>query len=247
MECAWGNGVRGAGAAAGRGRADRQVNARGDLLPSGQSQRCSATPVRRPRRRCWRSGGAAPSTILYSPSSRRPRLGFLARLQHEVLDLGHGVHGVHQRHVPPPGQLDAGDTGDPVVGMDRVVMPVCCRPRILSISATMLGTMSGSCSLGTSRRGPAKTLWTRTPASERPTAGWLASVERGENLHVHAGFREGRGEASDVDMIPPASPKPGARSAKCVATAKPRAYLGHGPPFWRIDVGVCGRQATAPA
>ena len=50
------------------------------------------------------------------------RLGGVAGGQRGVLDLGHGVHGVHQRHAPALGGQPADVAGEPVVGVDEVVV-----------------------------------------------------------------------------------------------------------------------------
>jgi hypothetical protein len=52
----------------------------------------------------------------------------VAGLQHEVFDLGHGVHGVHQRNIPLSGHCQPGDAGNPVVGVDEVVPSVPLLP-----------------------------------------------------------------------------------------------------------------------
>src|SRR5690606_34170696 len=49
-------------------------------------------------------------------------LGGVAVGQVGVLDLGHGVHGVHQRHAPALGGEPADVAGEPVVGVDQVVV-----------------------------------------------------------------------------------------------------------------------------
>jgi hypothetical protein len=67
------------------------------------------------------AGGAVDDPVLAVLPA--PWLRFLTGLQHEVLDLGHGVHGVHERNIPLSGQCQPGETGDPIVGVDEVVAP----------------------------------------------------------------------------------------------------------------------------
>ncbi len=68
------------------------------------------------------AGGAVddPVLALFAPT----RLGLFAGLQQEVLDLGHGVHGVDERHTPELRELQARDPGHPIVRMDDVVAAV---------------------------------------------------------------------------------------------------------------------------
>lgn len=106
------------------------------------------------------------------------RFGLFAGVQEEVLDFGHGVHGVHERNVPQAGELEAGDAGNPVVGVDEVVAAV----RLLGADAFDFGDHAvqqfGEFFFGSLRGGPARTLWTQTPGSGCSTAGWPAAVDR---------------------------------------------------------------------
>ena len=65
---------------------------------------------------------SAASTTCSSPMIRAGGLGGVADGERVVLDLGHRVHGVHQRHAPAVAGERADLAGEPVVGVHEVVV-----------------------------------------------------------------------------------------------------------------------------
>ena len=128
------------------------------------------------------------------------RLGLFPGLQQEVLDLGHGVHGVHQRHAPQPGQLKPGHTGHPVVGMDDVVAPVglaLADPLDFGDHAVQ---QFRQLLLRQLPRRPGQDV-VDAHAGVRMFDGGLAGVRGpGKDLHFHAVFGQGGGQAPDIHI-----------------------------------------------
>ena len=76
-------------------------------------------------------------------------LGRLASSEIGVLHPGHRVHGVHQRDAAAPFQLQTDRTGEPVVGMNQIMI---IEPSF-QLSGELLG-QCGQCFLGDRFRGP---------------------------------------------------------------------------------------------
>ena len=65
---------------------------------------------------------SAASTTCCSPITRAPGSASSPLGQQQVLDLGHGVHRVHERNAPPVARQGADLAGQPVVRVDHVVV-----------------------------------------------------------------------------------------------------------------------------
>ena len=107
------------------------------------------------------------------------RLGGVALGQGVVLDLGHRVHRVHQRHAPAVARQRADLAGEPVVGVhDVVVARRGCAASARSTSRAKTHSWPGSSSLVSPSNGPAWMCRTRTPSPAATTGSRAELVAR---------------------------------------------------------------------
>ena len=161
---------------------------------------------------------SAARTIWVSPMTRAARLGGVALGERGVLDLGHGVHGVHQRDAPALGGEPADVAGEPVVGVDEVVVAgAVARPGLHH--AVREGAQLGRAAppWPGPRTGPASTCRTSTPGASS-TAGRQAA---------------GGGPREDLDLDVDAR-RAAWRARRCRRSCRPRR---------RCRAGAAGRCA----
>jgi hypothetical protein len=126
--------------------------------------------------------------------------GLFAGVQEEVLDFGHGVHGVHERDVPQAGELEAGDAGDPVVGVDEVVAAVGLPAADAFDFGDHAVQQFGEFFFGEFAGRSGQHIVDADAGVGVFDGGLAGGGGAGEDFHFDAGFGQGGGEAPDVDV-----------------------------------------------
>ena len=104
------------------GLEDRRGRRPGGRPRPGRGRRRRGRSAAWPRGRCWRSAGRRPRRPAPRRSRRASGSGVSPLGERGVLDLGHRVHRVHERHAPAVAGERADLAGEPVVGVHEVVV-----------------------------------------------------------------------------------------------------------------------------
>ncbi len=130
------------------------------------------------------------------------RLGGVALGEGGVLDLGHGVHGVHQGDAPALGRQPADVAGEPVVGVDQVVVAGTVAGPRLHHAVGEGAELRGQLLLGE------PLVRTRVDVPDEDAGGQLdggregAGGGPGEDLHLDVDRGQPLGQLHDVDVHP---------------------------------------------
>ena len=154
----------------------------------------------------------------------RGRLRVVAGGQREVLDLGHRVHGVDQRHVPPLG----GQPGRPGRRASSGSAPgrtsrAAGRPRARISPEVKAHSWAGRSSLARPSKGPAVTCRTVTPGASSTRRRQVRAGGPGDHVDLDVERRQAAGELDDVDVH--AAGVAGARLVE-----RRRVHADHGQP-----------------
>ena len=179
--------------------------------PRGRRRAGPRRPGRGRRRRGRRARAASSAVLATSRSAAATtccladdpalRLGGVAVGQREVLDLGQGVHGVHERHVPPVGGEPADLAGQPVVRVDEVVPARVVRgPRPAGRRRRRRRAARAGRSCDSPSSGPADDVPDEDAGSQLDGARRGAGGGPGEDLDLGAALGEPARGLRDVDV-----------------------------------------------
>ena len=145
---------------------------------------------------------SAASTTCSSPMIRAGGLGGVAVGERVVLDLGHRVHRVHQRHAPAVAGQRADLAGEPVVGVhERRSGPSGWAASVRSTSRAKTHSWPGSSPLVSPSNGPAWMWRTVTPSPASTTGGSVArTVARVKMSTSMPRGGQPPGQLDDVDV-----------------------------------------------
>ncbi len=130
----------------------------------------------------------------------RVRLGVVAFGQAGVLDLGEGVEGLHQRHPPPLGGDPPGLPGQPVVGVDEVVVPGGAVRLGPQQSAGEGAQLRGQVVLGQALEGAGRDVVDEHARGRLGRGRLLRAGGAGEDLDLDAAARQLAGGVEDVHV-----------------------------------------------
>ncbi len=127
-------------------------------------------------------------------------LGGVALGEGGVLDLGHGVHGVDERDAPALGGQPADVAGEPVVGVDQVVVAGAVAGPGLGHAVGEGAQLGGEVLLGQALVGPGVHVPYQDAGGEFDDRWERGGGRPREDVHFDAGGGESPGEFDDVDV-----------------------------------------------